>query len=255
MSIDIRVKFTNRFTENSVFKIKDYACAVIDVIRATSSIAAIFGEGAKSVIIAKNKKEALEYKKKHRKHYLCGEVGGHPPKGFQFGNSPLEFSNARLDSKDLILMTTNGTVSFFKAKKAKIAVSLSLLNFDVVLDYLVEFAQSNGCGILFLCSGEKGEIAFDDVFVAGLAIKDLLRKPRSFAFSDSAKLAVNSVLLESDILGAIEKSTSANSLKSVGLGEDIAFCAEKNKYQVIPVLKHRRNRLELENIYSEHIPT
>ena len=61
MKIDIRVKFTNRFTESRVFRLNDYACAVIDVIRATSTIATIFGKGARSVLIAKNKKEALPH--------------------------------------------------------------------------------------------------------------------------------------------------------------------------------------------------
>jgi 2-phosphosulfolactate phosphatase len=252
--IDVRVRFTNDFSSNRTYGLKDYICVVIDVIRATSTIAALFGKGIKKVIIAKDRKEAIKYKKENNGYILCGEVGGHPPKGFDYGNSPLEFSKIDLAGKNAILMTTNGTISFFKAKNAKIAIALSLLNFDTVIKFLNDYLQKYDYGIMFICSGEKKEVAFDDVFVAGLAIKNLLKKPLPYSFSDSAKLALNAVLLENDNVTAIGKSCSAHSLRSVGLQRDIAFCAEMNKYEVLPVLRNKGKRLELVDIYSEQGP-
>jgi len=252
--IDVRVRFTNDFCDNKQYDLKNYICLVIDVIRATSTIATLFGKGLKKVIIAKDKKEALKYKGQNKGYLLCGEVGGHPPKGFDYGNSPLEFSEVDLKDKNAILMTTNGTISFFKAKNAKLAISLSLLNFDTVIRFITDYLKKNDYGIMLLCSGERREIAFDDAFVAGLAIKELLKRPLSYFFSDSAKLALNAVLLENDNIAALGKSCSAYSLRNVGLGKDIAFCAEMNKYEVLPVLNRSGKKLEMIDFYSKQGP-
>jgi hypothetical protein len=55
----------------------------------------------------------------------------------------------------------------------------------------------------------------------------------NFEFSDSAKLVLSAVLGDTDLNGAMEKSTSAISLRGVGLGDDIELCARLNKYNLV----------------------
>ena len=115
----VHVLLTNRFGPDDLGEVKlgNCICAVIDTIRATSTIAAMLGCGGESVIVAADKKQAFELKALFKDHLLCGEVGGLAPKGFDYGNSPVEISNLGIKGKNFILMTTNGTQSIFKVSE------------------------------------------------------------------------------------------------------------------------------------------
>ena len=83
-----------------------------------------------------------------------------------------------------------------------------------------------------MCSGEMGRTAYDDAYIAGLAVKHLLSKPHDIIYSDSAKLVLSAVIGDRLLAGALLKSTSAQSLKAVGLGDDIEFCSRLNGYNL-----------------------
>ncbi len=230
----IHVIFTNRFDSKDIEEVdlKNCVCGVIDTIRATSTIATILGCGGKEVIVAGNKRQAFIFKKIFNDYILCGEEGGLPPKGFDYGNSPLEISKLDVKDKGFILMTTNGTQSIFKTRECPAVFALSILNMNYTVDTLIDYAFKNKNDIALLCSGEKGKIAYDDVYTAGIAVKYLLTKPLRFEFSDSAKLAMTAALTDSDVINALEKSCSANSLRKVCSGEDIEFCSQLNKFKI-----------------------
>ncbi|MCL5071597.1 MAG: 2-phosphosulfolactate phosphatase [Actinobacteria bacterium] len=230
----IHVIFTNRFDSKEIEEVdlKNCVCGVIDTIRAASTIATILGCGGKEVIIAGNKRQAFIFKKIFTDYILCGEEGGLPPKGFDYGNSPLEISELDIKDKGFIIMTTNGTQSIFKTRECPAVFILSILNMNYTIDTLVDHALKNNNDIALLCSGEKGKIAYDDVYTAGIAVKYLLTKPLRFEFSDSAKLAMTAALTDSDVINALEKSSSANSLRKVCSGEDIEFCSQLNKFKI-----------------------
>jgi len=232
--VKIHVIFTNRFDSKDIEEVdlKNSVCGVIDTIRATSTIATILGCGGKEVIIAGNKRQAFIFKKIFNDYILCGEEDGLPPKGFDYGNSPLEISRLDVKDKGFIMMTTNGTQSIFKARECNEVFVLSILNMNYTVNAMIEYALKNKNDITLLCSGEKGKIAYDDVYTAGIAVKYLLTKPLKFEFSDSAKLAMTAALTDSDIINALEKSSSANSLRKVFLGQDIEFCSQLNKYKI-----------------------
>ncbi len=232
MQVDILL--SNRIGEDTLrVVVGDSVCGVIDVIRATSTITTLLAKGIGKIIIADSKKDALSLKKDNGGYLLCGEEGGLPPRGFDYGNSPLELSRLRnLKGKNAILKTTNGTVSFFRVKKSVAAYSMSILNLDYTVDCMAKKAREEKCNILLVCSGEAGRIAYDDVFVAGLAIKKFLTKGLNVNFTDTCKLVLDSALAEKKIDKALEKSISARLLKGVGLGEDIDFCSKLNRYSV-----------------------
>ena len=244
----VHVLLTNRFGPDELGEVKliNCVCAVIDTIRATSTIAAMLGCGGESVIVAADKKQAFELKAFFNDHLLCGEIGGLAPKGFDYGNSPVEISNIGIKGKNFILMTTNGTRSIFKASECAEVFTLSILNINHVLDCMIESALEKNCDILLLCSGEKGKIAYDDAYTAGLAIKYLLTRPFVFEFSDSAKIVLSTSLSEINVYDALEKSTSARSLmaaSSLSAGEDIAYVGSPNVFNVAPVVSKERIKL------------
>jgi phosphosulfolactate phosphohydrolase-like enzyme len=246
--LKVHVLLTNRFGPDDLgtMKLRNCICAVIDTIRATSTIAAMLGCGGESVVIAADKKQAFELKAIFKEHLLCGEVGGLAPKGFDCGNSPVEISNLGTKGKNFILMTTNGTQSIFKVSECAEVFTLSILNINHVLDCMIKSALEKSCDILLLCSGEKGKIAYDDAFTAGLAVKYLLTRPFVFEFSDSAKIVLGTSLSENTINDALEKSTSARSLRAVSpvsSGEDIAYVGCPNMFKVAPVVSKERIKL------------
>jgi 2-phosphosulfolactate phosphatase len=247
----IHVILTNQFECSGIagINIKKCVCLVIDTIRAASTIATMLGCGGVKVLIASDKRKALQLKSIFNSFILCGEEGGIAPEGFDYGNSPLDISGINAAGKTFILMTTNGTKSILKIEMAKKIYVLSLLNLYSTLDCAVKDASVCNSDILFLCSGEKGKIAYDDAYTAGLAIKYLMTRPLSIEYSDTSKLVLGSAVSEQDITSALEKSCSARSLRSVGLGDDIAFLSQVNKYRVCPVLVRISAQSKIEKFY------
>ena len=231
MLVDVALK--NHFhTTDLVAGVDGAVCAVIDVIRATSTVATLFGNGVKSIFIASTLEEALTYKERFPERVLCGEKDGVAPRGFDYGNSPAEFSRVDFAGKNAILKTTNGTASFLRAKKSPAVFSLAALNFRVTMEAMVKKASSLASDILLICSGQEGRVAYDDCYIAGMAVKYLMKKPKGLRFSDSAKMVLSLNLGDKNIEEALKKSSSAIFCYEHGLGEDVPFCARLNEYNV-----------------------
>jgi len=246
------VIFSNNFdlsTYESV--IRNSVCAVIDTLMAVSTITAIFGSNCKRLILAREKYEAYLLKEILKDYLLVGEENGIPPEGFDYGNRPLNFVNIDLSNKRIILSTTNGSVSFFKLLGSEAVFAISLLNLDYSLNVILNLAQSNEKNILFLCSGRKGFTTYDDVYTAGLAIKNL-NKLADLELSDSAKVALESASFNNgSILDAISNSESGDIVKRLGYLDDLIYCANINEFNTTP----RLVVLELNNKKDFHEST
>lgn len=252
--IILNVVFENSFSQVAYRPlIGNSVCAVIDILRATSSIAAILESGCKSIMIAENKKEAFALKNIFGNYLLCGEENGFPPQGFDYGNSPHEFSNLELSGKKIILMTTNGTVSFFKLSGALDVFALSLLNMTAVLNKMAELARKNKKDILLLCSGKKGVAVYDDIFGAGLAVKRLAEiLGNDCILSDSALIVFDMIKNNFDITEALKKSLSGRDVLRAGQNKDLDFCTKADIYQAIPKLKIINKKQNNPALRDEH---
>ncbi len=229
----VKVLLTNSFSPDSAgFDLADHITLVIDVLRATSTITTAFGRGAREVIVSSSAEEAFKLKSMNPGYILCGEEKGIKIEGFDYDNSPSRLASLDLGGKTLVLKTSNGTLSFIKAKDSKAVYGLSFLNFDFTLDRIIENISKTGSGILLLCSGTLGKVSYDDAFVAGLAIKYLLGKNIKLELDDCAKLVYNASLCEPDIQGALMRSLHARHMIEIGLEKDIEFCSTLNKYNV-----------------------
>ncbi|MEO7368350.1 MAG: 2-phosphosulfolactate phosphatase, partial [Gemmatimonadaceae bacterium] len=85
--------------------------AVIDVLRASSSIAAALDNGAKSVIPADSADEVITRSKQFERTQvkLAGERRMLTIPGFDMGNSPLEYTPDAVLGCTVLISTTNGT--------------------------------------------------------------------------------------------------------------------------------------------------
>ena len=126
---------------------------VVDVIRATSSIAQALASGYERVLCCAEIAEAQELRTELGDEAVVGgERNAVVVEGFDVGASPREFAQAP-KAPTLILTTTNGTRAILTAaSRCEIVLLGSLLN----LSALVRAVRGTGGDVAILCSGFKG---------------------------------------------------------------------------------------------------
>ena len=193
---------------------------VVDVLRATSTIAQALASGWPRVLCAPGIDEARAVREQLGEGLLGGERMGVRIDGFDVGASPREF----LDGGDvpLIFTTTNGTRAVLTAASSCERVFLgSLLNLDAV----ATAARETGQDVAIVCAGYSGGFALDDAYCAGRFLQ-LLEGDRN----DAAKA---SELIARSFTDPYEGLT-ARTYGPPGLDDDIRFCARENVLDVVP---------------------
>jgi 2-phosphosulfolactate phosphatase len=195
---------------------------VVDVIRATSSIAQALASGYQRVLCCREISEANTLRAQLGDDAVVGgERNGVVVRGFDVGASPREFARGP-KAAALILSTTNGTATILTAAKRCDTVLLgSLLN----LEALVARASESGADIAIFCAGFQGGFALDDAYCAGRIVQALGGEP-----TDAAMAAERFVRASSSTLEGL----NARTYGPPGLEADIEFCARENVLATVP---------------------
>jgi 2-phosphosulfolactate phosphatase len=195
---------------------------VIDVLRASSTIALALASGYERVLVAGSIDEARTLRADDR--VLAGEVGCARAPGFDLGNSPEETLSPR--GSELVLATTNGAPAIVASAAACDEVLIaSMLNLGAVA------AQIGAGDVLLVCAGTDGRVSIEDVYLAG-RLSAALDGPRS----DAAQIAEAVAAAYRTPLEALEASAGAVGLRREGLESDIAFCAQESTVDTVPRL-------------------
>ena len=199
---------------------------VIDVLRATSTIAQAVASGYERVLCCGEVDEARAAASAAGDAVLGGERDAVRIDGFDFGNSPREFTVAPA-AETLVLTTTNGTrLLLAAAVRCETVLVGSLLN----LGALVAQARASGAeDVAVLCAGVQGELALDDAYTAGRIAEALGGEA-----TDSAEAAIRLARSFGSHEEGLGSSRSARNLVEAGLAEDIAFCARESALDVVP---------------------
>ena len=193
---------------------------VVDVLRATSTIAQALAGGYERVLCVAEIAQARELRSELADSVVGGERDAVRIEGFDVGASPREFLEPRAGT--LILSTTNGTRTVVAAAERCDQVLLgSLLNLEAV----VATARERGEDVAILCAGYKGEFALDDAYCAGRIVQ-LLDGERTDA-------AVAAEVIAAAYPSALE-GLNARTYGPPGLEEDIAFCARESVLAAVP---------------------
>lgn len=215
---------------------------MLDVLRASTTICSALYHGAKEVIPIETTEKAIAiYSSLSREiRFLGGERGGMKPAGFDAGNSPLEYSSENIKGKSVILTTTNGTVLFQKAKRAKYRIIGCFANLSVVLNKIkssIDEIEKNGGHIFIICAGNNGRFSYEDVLSAGAFISELNKFDGNFNLTDAALSMKDLFSLHKDnIYDFLSGCEHPSYLKSIGLEEDIKLCLEIDKFPVVPII-------------------
>ncbi len=226
---------------------------VIDVIRATTTLAVIFEQGASRVFVAGSIEQARNAAQLRPGRSLCGERNVRPLPGFDYGNSPVQFSQLDLKDRELILTTTNGTRAFYACPPDTIRLAGSFYNAHAIIAHAWHLARQHGSNIAFVCSGEFDYFALDDVVCAGYLVQTLqqLAEPAAHIHLHESALAAITLYEAYQPPKLTPYARSAQSVIEAGLPDDVAFCMQTNMSTSIPMvvgIEEETGLLVLENI-------
>ncbi len=200
---------------------------VIDVIRATTAITTMFDSDAARVLAADTVEQAREAAQKIPSRLLCGERNALPLPGFDYGNSPAQFSRADLKGRELILTTTNGTRAFFACPEQSVRLAGCFYNAQAVTAYALARAQQQESDIAIVCAAEHDYFALDDTVCAGYLALEIQRQYSAIQ-ADESVTAATSLYQMYVPPKLIDYTNSAKQVIAAGLSEDIDFCMRQN---------------------------
>jgi len=232
------------FTPNQV-KLSDTngrLVLIVDVLRASTTVATALGNGAKTVIPLEGADEVIVRSKEFARSQilLTGEQKMHPITGFDLGNSPQEFTPETVEGKTILITTTNGTRTLLGVQGARDIVIASYVNFTAVLA-MMKVAASSNTDIAIICAGEEGSFTLEDAACAGRYVRAIPKRADSVQVNDAATA---SVLIEKkygdNIAKVFKESTHGQALEEAGFGDDLVAAAEVDSYPVVPIYQDRQ---------------
>ncbi|MBV9960705.1 MAG: 2-phosphosulfolactate phosphatase [Parafilimonas sp.] len=213
-----------------LYDVADSIVVIIDVFRATSTIATALYNGAQKIIPVAGVEDCIAIGK-NLNAITAGERDGKIIDGLQHGNSPAEYPQSFIEGKTLVLTTTNGTRLLHMAldKGASEVITGSFPNLAAVCDHL---ALSNK-NIILGCSAWKDRFNLEDTLFAGAVISKI--KNYFTIHCDSSLMAEDMYQLHcKEIYSFIRKTTHWHRLASYGLEKDLEYCVTENVANILP---------------------
>ena len=205
-----------------LYDVSSSVVVIIDVLRATSTIATALHNGAKNIIPVDSVAECIRLGKQIAS-ITAGERDGLIAEGLSHGNSPFEYPPEFIGGKTLVLTTTNGTKLLHMAleKGAKGIITGSFPNLSAVCDYLIAIKMP----VILACAAWKDRMNIEDSLFAGAVISRI--KHHFHMNCDSSQVAEIMYNDAKADLYEFMKSKNASHyhrLSRLGLEKDIRYC-------------------------------
>lgn len=217
-----------------LYDVKDAVVVVVDVFRATSTIASALYNGAQYIIPVDAVPGAIEISRRVN-GIAAGERDGKLADGLNHGNSPLEYTRSFIENKILVLTTTNGTklLHMALANGAEDIVTGAFPNLSAVCNYLIQQNKK----VVLACAGWKDRFNLEDTLFAGAVIQQV----KSF-FSihcDSSFMAEALYTQHKANLFEYAKNFTHyhRLVNRFGYIDDIEFCLTEDIANVLPLYK------------------
>jgi 2-phosphosulfolactate phosphatase len=216
---------------------------VIDVLRASTSIATALANGARAIIPVDSTEDVVTRAKAFARSEvkLAGERQMRPVPGFDLGNSPREFTREVVEGKTVLLSTTNGTAAIAALQGAPRDVVIgSYVNFSAV-SAMLRAALRGGADIAIICAGRDRQFSLEDAACAGRFAHHAMRRRSDVTVNDAAFASMLIDRRYSDnLMRLFSASAHGRALSEAGYGDDLADCAAIDSYPVIPIYQDRQ---------------
>ncbi|UJF31264.1 2-phosphosulfolactate phosphatase [Paenibacillus hexagrammi] len=208
---------------------------VIDVLRATSTMITALSNGCKSILPVETVIQAKELQTSG--DLLGGERYCKKIPGFDFGNSPSEYSPSAVKGRRIILTTTNGTRGIQKAMKADHVLAGAFINGAACAAAAVDFRRD----VVILCAGTQDVFSLEDGLAAGQITAELisLLGDKQVCLNDFGQAMLHAFERNRDGLrAAILLCSNGKRLCKIGFQDDIDLCCALNTTTMVPMLLH-----------------
>ena len=227
----IRLDVALTMDSSTLLSKSECAVAIVDVLRATSTITKAIDSGSGALFPVAGIEVARDLAGKLGDALLCGERMGIKPEGFDLGNTPLEFSREKVSGRRIVLASTNGTKALARYSDSKALIAASLLNASAAADYLKALRED----IILVCAGQDGTFGAEDAICAGLMIERLKETGTKFTMTDPGWAALTLYrACKNDIPGSVRQCDHAAYLIEEGFAEDVAYCSRVDILNSVP---------------------
>lgn len=207
------------------------AVAVIDVLRATTSMCTALMNGARRIIPVETVEELEACRGSGR--LLAGERECAQLPFADFGNSPDEFTPERVAGRDIVFTTTNCTRVIRQASAGHPVMLASFPNMTAVCDRII---RENRRTVL-LCAGWHDRFCLEDTLLAG-AMASRLCQAGFEPLYDAVPAAIELWNAASADLEAFSARFSHRArLARIGKDQVIAGCLTPDTTRIVPVLE------------------
>jgi len=178
---------------------------VIDVIRAFTNAAFAFSRGAKEIYPVSKVKEALKFKAEIPNSLACGEVGGMPPEGFDFGNSPTQTNTLDLSGRVIVQRTGAGTQGIVRSVNASPMLAASFVVANATAMHIRKVSPET---VTFVITGQMGNGSGDEDLACAEYLEALLkdRQPDSAPYIERVYRSRDAIMHLDPDLPAFPKS-------------------------------------------------
>ena len=223
--------------EPAVESLSNSVVVVIDVLRATSVMVMAISQGAQELLPVRTVEEAFELARGFPPGttLLGGERGGKQIEGFDLGNSPREYQGEKIRGKRLIMTTTNGTKAFHSVASAREVIAGSFFNAGAIAARCLRL----GYDLFIFPSGNYGKFSLEDTVCGGMIIDLLLKKGGGPIHLSDAALCAHILYQKfgNSLSEALHLSSHGKYLISIGLEEDLPYCARADITDLVPVFR------------------
>lgn len=216
--------------------------AVIDVLRASTTIAVALANGARAVIPFESSEAAITRSKQLERGawLLAGERRMLRMEGFDLGNSPAEYTAEAVEGKTVLLATTNGTRALLAVQGARDVVVASYVNLAGVSSML-RAALRGGADISIICAGQERQFSLEDAACAGRYVGNISKRLSDVELNDAALAAT---LIDrkygDNLMRLFNTAAHGRALAAAGFGADLAASAAVDSFPVIPIYQDRQ---------------
>lgn len=213
-------------------KLKGKIAVVIDMFRATSVIITALNNGCCKIMPFLTIEETMKASEEIGRSncILGGERKAVKIDGFDVSNSPLEYTEALVKDKTVLMTTTNGTKTLTKSTAADEILIAAMINAKAIAKEIISLNKD----VVIVNAGTNGNFSMDDYICSGYIINKILEEKQSVDLSDISKTAHMIYESHQDILSYVKNAEHYSIMKSLALDKDIEYCMQKDIIDIVP---------------------